>query len=54
MTNRQQLIQQLRHALYLAESPHTEVAEFEIGPSPYEVGFSVSLEDEENDDVHDD
>ena len=32
---RSDLIQQLRHALYLAESPDEEVVEFEIGDTEF-------------------
>ena len=43
-TKREQLIRQLREALGQAESPHTEIAEFDI----LDTGFSIDFtEDEE-------
>lgn len=42
---RYQLIEQLRHALYLAESPNEEVVEFELNDTGF--CFDFTGEDEE-------
>lgn len=39
MTLRQQLIAQLREALHQAESPNTEIAEFEILDTEFSIEF---------------
>lgn len=45
MNTRQRLIQQLREALHQAESPRTEIAEFDILDTEFSIDFTV---DEEN------
>ena len=39
-TERGELISQLRHALYLAESPNEDVVEFEIGDTDFSFDYS--------------
>jgi hypothetical protein len=46
-TLRQQLIAQLRHALHLAESPLTEIAEFDIMDTEFSFDFTIDEDEDE-------
>lgn len=39
---------QLRHALWLAESPRTEIAEFDILDTEFSIDFTVDEDDTED------